>query len=114
MYQEFFFVIDNKEAVLRHRRKLPEVIPEYERLRIVSIVKDKYASCTCGYPARLKCPCSHVIAVFGGIYLSMVYNGYWVINITFKEKVRRENQHYSVQLKRKNLNATEKMVNTSW
>ena len=66
-----FFVIDNKEAVLRHRTKLPEVIPEYKHLQIISIVKDKYASCTCGYPARLKHPCSLVIVVFGGNSLSM-------------------------------------------
>ena len=69
--RDMFFVLDNKEAILRHRRKLPEVIPEYERLRQVEIVKDKYESCTCGYPARLKRPCSHVIAVFGGISFSM-------------------------------------------
>ena len=53
------------------RKKLPQnideysVIPRYRRVRVVEFVNDKYASCTCGYPARVKRPCCHIISVVG-------------------------------------------------
>ena len=40
-------------------------------MRIITIIDDKFASCSCGLPARKKIPCRHLISVLGDIHPCM-------------------------------------------
>ena len=58
----FLFIVQNDNT---------KPIPRFYRLRLIKIVDGKFASCTCGLPARKKYPCRHIIAIFGSIHPSM-------------------------------------------
>jgi len=48
-------------------------IPTFYRIRIVRIIGKKYATCSCGLPARMRYPCRHIMVVIGEVHPKMFY-----------------------------------------
>jgi len=44
------------------------VHPKFYRFRVIKVLKDKFMSCLCGLPARMKYPCRHILYFIGGFY----------------------------------------------
>lgn len=67
--EDLFYVLEDEEGWFE--LKIPEVVAKYSRVRVVEFIDNMYATCSCGYPARVKRPCAHIISVVGDISMTM-------------------------------------------
>ena len=66
---------------LKNLTKYGSVVPSFFRIRVVRIVDGKFASCSCGLPARNKYPCRHIMAVIKKRHRKM-YSIRWLIHFS--------------------------------
>ena len=47
------------------------IIPAFYRLRRVKCINNKYFTCSCGLPSRMKLPCRHIMTIIGRYSIEM-------------------------------------------